>query len=92
MKTLKALKGHSYGGKFRPAGSIYNASSRDANLLVLVKTAEYHSAPEVVTAPFTVKVDAESDIDLSQIQGTGINGRVLKRDIREYKTRMMIAE
>lgn len=92
MKTLKALKGHSYGGKFRPAGSIYDASSRDANLLVLVKNAEYFSAPEVVTPPVSVKVDEESDIDLSKIQGSGINGRVLKRDIREYKTRMMIAE
>jgi pyruvate/2-oxoglutarate dehydrogenase complex dihydrolipoamide acyltransferase (E2) component len=92
MKTLKALKGHSYGGKFRPAGSTYDASSRDANLLVLVKNAEYHSAPEVVTTQVSVKVDLEDEVDLSKIQGSGINGRVLKRDIKEYKTRMMTAE
>lgn len=48
MKTLKALKGHSYANKFQTVGAIYNASDADANLMVLLKNSEYFTAPAEV--------------------------------------------
>lgn len=47
-RTLKALKGHSYGGKFRNPGDVYEASRTDANLMVLLKHSEYYIAPAPV--------------------------------------------
>jgi hypothetical protein len=49
-RTLKALKGHSYGGKFRNPGDVYEATRTDANLMVLLKHSEYYVAP-APTAP-----------------------------------------
>jgi len=51
MKTLKALKGHTYANKFQKVGDIYSASDADANLMVLLKNSEYFTAEIVVEAP-----------------------------------------
>lgn len=51
MKTLKALKGHTYANKFRKPGDLYNASDSDANLMVLVKNSEYFTAEIVPEVP-----------------------------------------
>lgn len=50
--------------------------------------------PEVaVVASESVKAEAEATgVDLTKIEGTGKDGRILKRDIREYNTRMLKAD
>ena len=40
MRTLKALKSHTYGGKLRKVGDIYEASKSHSNLMVLTNNAE----------------------------------------------------
>ena len=40
MRTLKALKSHTYGGKLRKVGDIYEASKSHSNLMVLTGNAE----------------------------------------------------
>jgi hypothetical protein len=57
MKTLKAIKGHSYGGKFHKVGDTYNAKDSDANLLVIVKNSVYHA--ETVAVVETKAMTAE---------------------------------
>lgn len=49
--------------------------------------------PEVpVVASEAVKAEADAiGVDLAKIEGTGKDGRILKRDLREYSTRMMQA-
>jgi len=38
----------------------------------------------VFASPLAKKIAAEKNIDLSQVQGTGENGRVIKRDVENY--------
>ena len=40
MRTLKALKPHTYGGKLRKAGDEYEASKSHSNLMALLGNAE----------------------------------------------------
>lgn len=51
MPMIKSLKSYTYGGKNRPAGTVYKASDNDARLLVLVKSAEYHVEAPPVEVP-----------------------------------------
>jgi hypothetical protein len=51
MKTLKAIKGHSYGGLFRKPGDTYRALDSHANLMVLVKNSVYHEHEPVAAEP-----------------------------------------
>ena len=56
-RTLKAVKGHTYGAKFRKPGDIYEANRTDANLMVLLKNSEYYSPPVAVVAKAPEKVE-----------------------------------
>lgn len=93
MKTIKVLRSHPKGGKHRKAGEIYDAPDKFADLMVILGKAEYASFIEhVPNASDAVAEEAqEAGIDLTQIQGTGKDGKILKRDLREYQTRMMKA-
>ena len=51
MKQLKAIKGHTYGNKFRKVGDVYEATEANANLMVLLKNSEYYVEPVVVPKP-----------------------------------------
>lgn len=51
MKQIKAVKGHTYGGKFRKPGEVYSASDSDAKLMVLIKNSAYYEAPAEIPAP-----------------------------------------
>lgn len=51
-----------------------------------------HDVPEV-NASEAVKSEADAEgVDLSKIKGTGKDGRILKRDLQSYKTRILKAE
>lgn len=53
---------------------------------------EADQAPKPKAAD-TVKAEAKAlGIDLENVDGTGKDGRILKRDLHQYKTRMMTAE
>lgn len=55
--------------------------------------AENHGSDTGINATDAVVAAAERDgIDLSSVTGSGKDGRILKRDLKDYKTRMMTAE
>lgn len=52
MKQLKALKPHTFGGKFRKVGEVYESKSdSDANVMVLLKNSEYYVESAPVAPP-----------------------------------------
>ena len=52
-------------------------------------TDKSHSTPatngRIFASPLAKKIAAEKGIDLSQVQGSGENGRVVKKDVENYK-------
>jgi hypothetical protein len=74
MRQVKAIKAHTYGNKFRKVGDTYTATDRDANLMVLVKNSEYHTAePEpvapVVEAPKPKRPYVRRDLSAGKVSG-----------------------
>lgn len=48
--------------------------------------------PEVVASDPIRQEAAQLGVKLEDVAGTGKNGRILKRDLQTYKTRMMSAQ
>jgi pyruvate/2-oxoglutarate dehydrogenase complex dihydrolipoamide acyltransferase (E2) component len=65
-----------------PAPSMSSSSSSAAS--ASTATAERPDLSEVRATPAVRKLAAENGIDISQIEGTGLGGRVSKKDIEDY--------
>ena len=65
-----------------PAPSMSSSSSSAAP--ASTATAERPDLSEVRATPAVRKLAAENGIDLSQIEGTGLGGRVSKKDVEDY--------
>lgn len=64
-----------------------------ANHLQRIGKGEVIVEPEQPAAAAGVAEDAaELGVDLSQIEGTGKDGKILKRDLKNYQTRMLKAD
>lgn len=51
-----------------------------------------HEAPAVSVSDAVSELAEQEGVDLSLVEGSGKDGRILKRDINSYKTRMLTAE
>lgn len=102
MKTIKVIRAHPKGGRRREVGEVYDAPEKFADLMVILGKAEYAefiqhepiAEPKEQgqkTADGVAEEAARLGVDLSAIEGTGKDGKILKRDLREYQTRMMKA-
>lgn len=49
-------------------------------------------APEPVASQAVQEEASALGVDLSAVQGTGKDGRILKRDLQSYRTRMLSAK
>lgn len=49
-------------------------------------------APAVTVSDAVAELADQEGVDLSLVEGSGKDGRILKRDVHNYKTRMMVAE
>jgi len=97
MKTVsvKVLKRHPYKGP-RAVGEVYDCPAKLARVLVAVGKAE----PIDQGAAFSAKTKENSieefaktnGVDLSDVEGTGSKGKILKRDIQNYLTRDLKAK
>lgn len=103
MRLLRALRRHPYGGQYREVGAVYEAPEKFARLITRIGKAEYAQVEvEPVTPPKSAQPESPSKavlqeaeelgIDLAKVPGTGKDGRILKRDLDGYKTRMMQAD
>lgn len=54
--------------------------------------ADKEYAPVIDASDGAVELAAEAGIDLSTVEGSGKDGRILKRDLKGYNTRMMKAD
>ncbi len=69
----------------RPAPSPSStSSSQPAASASSTATAERPDLSEVRATPAVRKLAAEHDIDISQIEGTGLGGRVSKKDVEDF--------
>lgn len=103
-KTIRVLKSFPKGGRMRPVGEVYEAHKRFADLMVKVGKAEYvtdpapkpakqaPSARKVLASDAVLKEAEGLGIDLAEIEGTGAGGRIIKRDLQGYATRMLKAD
>jgi pyruvate/2-oxoglutarate dehydrogenase complex dihydrolipoamide acyltransferase (E2) component len=69
-----------------PAIAIAPAASSAATVALKESAASAHNATDAVArySPLVMKIASEHGIDLSRVAGTGIGGRVSKRDVLKY--------
>jgi 2-oxoisovalerate dehydrogenase E2 component (dihydrolipoyl transacylase) len=67
-----------------PASAPSMSSSSPSSASAATATAERPDLSEVRATPAVRKLAAEHGIDISQIEGTGLGGRVSKKDIEDY--------
>ncbi len=97
MRKVFVLRRFPYGGKYHGPGSVLSMKDKVAKVMVAIGKAEYYEgeqnvAPEIPdAAPAAIDYAAEHGVDLSLVTPTGSNGRILKRDVTGYLTRMMKA-
>lgn len=91
MDAIKVLKRFPYGGRYREIGEVLELPPKVAYVLTILRKAEYwYGEPAKVNASAAAVEQAEkSGIDISSVAGTGKDGKILKRDMDEYLTRMM---
>ena len=65
-----------------PTGA--EAAERPSAATVEPSTTTETAAPERAYSPVVMKLAREHNVDLSQVKGTGINGRVTKKDVLQY--------
>ena len=67
-----------------PAASVSPSSARPSASASSTATAERPDLSDVRATPAVRKLAAENGIDISQIEGTGLGGRVSKKDVEDY--------
>ncbi|MGH2492775.1 MAG: dihydrolipoamide acetyltransferase family protein [Candidatus Limnocylindria bacterium] len=67
-----------------PASGSSSSSAQPSASASATATAERPDLSDVRATPAVRKLAAEHDIDISQIEGTGLGGRVSKKDVEDY--------
>ena len=81
--------------KMRSSGRVVSTSVQYADILVRIKKAEYVTEDrenevknteqtEINASAHARKLADESGVDLSQVNGTGVDGAVTKADVQAY--------
>jgi 2-oxoisovalerate dehydrogenase E2 component (dihydrolipoyl transacylase) len=67
-----------------PSSSMSSSSPQPSASATSTATAERPDLSDVRATPAVRKLASENGIDISQIEGTGLGGRVSKKDVEEY--------
>ena len=67
-----------------PSSSTSSSSARPSASATSTATAERPDLSDVRATPAVRKLASENGIDISQIEGTGLGGRVSKKDVEDY--------
>jgi len=89
MVKVTALRRFPYGGKYRKPGESFKMPKKLAHVLVVTGKAEYAVEKTADAVKAAKDYAEENGVDLSDVDGTGKDGRILKRDVSSYMTRMM---
>ena len=99
MPLLKVIKKYPRSGRMMKAGTVYDEPSRGtARIMIAIGKAELHVEPAAeqpapaIISESVAEFAAEKGIDPAEVDGTGKGGRILRRDVVSYMTRMMAAD
>ena len=98
MPDIEVLKTYPYKGSIYHSGDAHKgAPEKFAQLMIRVGKARLASPDDktdggIVASDAVKSLAKEQGVNLLDVKGSGVNGRINKKDIETYKTRVMVAD
>ena len=74
----------------KPTTDLFAAAAPTTAATVAVETAENNTTDRIFASPLAKQIAKEKGINLSQIKGSGENGRIVKQDVENYTPATLI--
>ena len=74
----------------KPTTDLFAAAAPTTTATVAVETAENNTTDRIFASPLAKQIAKEKGINLSQIKGSGENGRIVKQDVENYTLATLI--